>query len=415
MPSASCPTKPRTATISSPPRTPDRPPLRILFLAPQPFFEVRGTPLAVLAMARALAGLGHRVDLLTYPQGEEVNVPGLIHRRSLRLPVGRVKAGPSLAKLLLDVPFMAEAAWRMATGAYDVVHAVEEAAHLAAPFTRLFRLPLVADVDSSIPDQLAHSPLARGWILPRLARVLEGHALRHAVAAITVCRSLTDGVRNQAPGTPVFQVEDPPLVDPSAPPDPRDVARLRETLGLGGGPVVLYSGNFEPYQGVDLLLEAAGRVKSSQFVFMGGEQREIAAMRARSVWAGASERCFFAGKRSPAELPAFLALADVVVSPRRQGENTPFKVYTYMASGRPLVATRIPTHTQLLDDSLAFLVEPSPEGLAGGIEAALADRAGAGRRADCARALVEREYSPDRYLAKVRGAYEGVFCAIHKR
>ena len=58
--------------------------------------------------------------------------------------------------------------------------------------------------------------------------------------------------------------------------------------------------------------------------------------------------------------------------------NTPFKVYTYLASGKPLVATRIPTHTQLLDDTLAFLVEPTPAGLAAGIRDALA-RAGRGR------------------------------------
>jgi len=61
--------------------------LRILFLAPQPFFEVRGTPLAVLAMLRALTGLGHQVDLLTFPQGAPVDLAGVRHRRSLRLPV----------------------------------------------------------------------------------------------------------------------------------------------------------------------------------------------------------------------------------------------------------------------------------------------------------------------------------------
>jgi glycosyltransferase involved in cell wall biosynthesis len=373
---------------------------------------VRGTPLAVLALARALTDLGHRVELLTYPQGEDVDLPGLLHRRSLRLPVGRVRAGPSLGKLILDVPFMAEAAWLMARRRYDVVHAVEEAAHLAAPLARLLRVPLVADVDSSIPEQLRDSPLGRGGILPWLARALEGHALRYATAAVTVCRSLSDGVRAQAPRTTVFQVEDPPLVGATAPPA-EEVGRLRASLGLASGPVVLYSGNFEAYQGLDLLLEAAGRSKRAQFVFMGGERREIEAMRARSVWAGAGERCVFAGKRPPAELPLFLALADVVVSPRRAGHNTPFKVYTYMASGRPLVATRIPTHTQLLDDSLAFLVEPTPEGLARGIEEALADPASARRRAEKARALVESEYSPARYAQKVQRAYEEVIYTIN--
>jgi glycosyltransferase involved in cell wall biosynthesis len=269
-------------------------------------------------------------------------------------------------------------------------------------------------VDSSIPDQLRHSALSAGGLLPRLAEVLEGHAWRYAAAAITVCGSLTDGVRARAPRTPVFQIEDPPLVDASAP-DPREVTRLRDALGGLPGPVVLYSGNFEPYQGLDLLLEAAGRVKTAHFVFMGGERRDIEAMKARSVWAGAAERCVFAGKRPPAELPLFLALADVVVSPRSRGENTPFKVYTYMASGRPLVATRIPTHTQLLDDSLAILVDPTPEGLAGGIEQALADPEAGRRRADRARALVQREYSPARYAQKVKGAYEGLVCAIKRR
>ena len=254
--------------------------MRILFLAPQPFFEVRGTPLAVLAMVRALTALGHRVDLLTYPRGEDVEVDGVRHRRSLSLPVGRVPPGPSLAKLVLDLPFMAQAFWRMAVGRYDVVHAVEEAAHLAAPVARLLRLPLVMDVDSSIPDQLRQSGFAARGPLPWAAERLEAHALRHAAAVITVCRSLTDGVRARAPRTRVFQVEDPPLVDDLSP-DAAAVAGLRHSLGLGPEPVVLYSGNLEPYQGVELLVDAAAEVPEACFVIMGGEPAAIAALRSR--------------------------------------------------------------------------------------------------------------------------------------
>jgi glycosyltransferase involved in cell wall biosynthesis len=374
--------------------------LRILFLAPQPFFEVRGTPLAVLAMVRALAQLGHRVDLLTYRQGEPIALDGVVHRRSLGLPVGRVRAGPSAAKLLLDVPFMAEAFWRMGTGGYDLVHAVEEAAPLAAPLARALGLPLVVDVDSSIPDQLRESGFARRGPLPWAARRLERYALRRSAAVITVCSSLTDAARARAPEARIFQIEDPPLVDPGQPPPAERVAALRRELGLDAAPVVLYSGNFEPYQGVDLLVEATALVPEAQLVLMGGEPAEIASLRAR-----ASNRCVFAGKRPPAELPAFLALADVVVSPRRSGANTPFKVYTYLASGKPLVATRIPTHTQLLDDSTAFLVEPSTAGLAAGIRQVLGDRAAAAARAARASKMIEDSYSPARYAEKVRDAY----------
>ena len=389
-------------------------PLRILFLAPQPFFEVRGTPLAVLAMVRALVAAGHHVELLTFAQGAEVEVTGLDHRRSLRLPVGHVRPGASVAKLLLDVPFMAQAAWRMLAGRFDVVHAVEEAAHLAAPLARVLGLPLVVDVDSSIPDQLRESGFARRGPLQWTAAALERHALRHAAAVITVCTSLTEGVRARAPGAAVFQVEDPPLVD-ATPPAAAAVAALRAELRLDTRPVVLYSGNFEAYQGVDLLVDAAARVSTAQFVFMGGEPGEIESMRARALAGGAQDRCAFAGKRPPAELPRFLALADVVASPRRKGVNTPFKVYTYLASGRPLLATRILSHTQVLDDGNAWLVDATPDALAAGIRDVLDHPDEAARRAARGRALVDREYSPQRYAQKVEAAYAHVATAAPQR
>jgi glycosyltransferase involved in cell wall biosynthesis len=384
--------------------------VKVLLLAPQPYFEVRGTPLAVRALAGALTGLGHQVDLLSFPQGEDAPMAGLRQLRSLRLPVGRVRAGASFAKLALDVPFMLEAWWRMAFGGYDVVHAVEEAAHLAAPVARALGLPLVTDVDSSIPDQLRYSGFARRGPLPWLAERLESHALRHSAAVVTVCTSLTERAREAAPAARIFQIEDPPLVDPSHEVPPAEVAALRASLGLGPQPVVVYSGNFEPYQGVSLLVDAAARLPEAQFLFMGGEPHEVEAHRARVAPFGA--RCVFAGKRPPSELPAFLSLADLLVSPRIHGENTPFKVYTYLASGKPIVATRIPTHTQLLDDSLAFLAAPTAEAMAEGIRQVLAAPDEARRKAAAGRALVEREYSEARFREKVRSAYEHVAARI---
>jgi glycosyltransferase involved in cell wall biosynthesis len=359
-------------------------------------------------MTRALAALGHQVDLLTFPQGQAAPVEGVRHRRSLRLPVGRVKAGPSLAKMALDVPFLAEAAGRLAWGGYDVVHAVEEAAHLIAPFARVFRVPLVMDVDSSIPDQLRYSGFARRGPILWAADALEGHALRHATAVVTVCASLTRCVKARVPQAAVFQVEDPPLVDARTPPSAEAVEALRRELTLGPWPVVLYSGNFEPYQGVELLLEALRVLPQVQLLLMGGEPAEVARMTVEARLRTVGESCVFSGQRPPSELPTFLALADVVVSPRIQGENTPFKVFTYLASGRPLVATRIPTHTQLLDDSTARLVAPTPEGLAEGIRQALDRPEEARDRAERGLALIEREYSVERYREKIARAYAAV-------
>ena len=380
--------------------------MRILFLAPQPFFEVRGTPLAVLHLVRALSALGHQVDLLTFPRGEAHPIEGVRHLRSLNLPVGRVKAGASFAKMALDVPFVAEAAVRLAFGKYDVVHAVEEAAHLIAPFARLLRVPLVMDVDSSIPDQLRYSGFATRGPLLGLVELLEGRALRSSAAVVTVCASLTEGVKRQAGDVPVFQIEDPPLAEREK--LPTDVVAVKQDLGLSDRPVVLYSGNFESYQGVEMLVDASSRVPEAQFLFMGGEPAEIERLRERARALGSDDRCVFSGKRPPSELPRFLAVTEVLVSPRTRGENTPFKVFTYLASGKPLVATRIPSHTQLLSDDTAILVEPTPEGLAGGIRGALQDPAEARTRADRGQALIQREYSAARHREKVAAAYAAV-------
>ena len=100
-----------------------------------------------------------------------------------------------------------------------------------------------------------------------------------------------------------------------------------------------------------------------------------------------------------------MALADVLVSPRTTGGNTPFKIYTYLASGQPIVATRLDTHTQVLSDDTAFLVEPTPAALAAGIDAAVRDPRECARRAANGSALFDREYSVARYREKVQAAY----------
>src|SRR2546429_7855860 len=78
--------------------------VRILMIAPEPFFEPRGTPFSEFHRIRALIALGHEVDLVTYPFGEDVAMPGLRLFRCLRPPFLRsIRVGPSLAKPPLDV------------------------------------------------------------------------------------------------------------------------------------------------------------------------------------------------------------------------------------------------------------------------------------------------------------------------
>ena len=97
-------------------------------LAPEPFFEPRGTPFSEYHRIKALTELGHHVDLVTYPFGSDVSLPRLRIIRSRRPPfLRRVSVGPSAAKLVLDM-FLAGTAWRQARRErYDLIHSHEEA------------------------------------------------------------------------------------------------------------------------------------------------------------------------------------------------------------------------------------------------------------------------------------------------
>src|SRR5262245_50013658 len=106
---------------------------RVLLVSPQPFYEDRGTPIAVELVARTLGTLGYHVDLLAFPIGQEVEIPGVTVHRSARLfGIRNVPIGFSAGKLALDAGLLRSFSRMLDTGDYDVVHAVEEAAYLAA-------------------------------------------------------------------------------------------------------------------------------------------------------------------------------------------------------------------------------------------------------------------------------------------
>jgi glycosyltransferase involved in cell wall biosynthesis len=377
--------------------------LRVLFLAPQPFHEVRGTPLAVAALTRTLGELGHDVDLLTFPQGEAWSAPRVRHMRSARLSGGRIRPGFSLAKAAQDIPFAWFAVRLARSGAYDVVHAVEEAALLVSPFLPR-SVKFVVDMDSDLGEQLAHSKSVVARLLGPIADSLHQRSLVRADLAIVINARLEEAARRERPTLPVHRLEDPPLVSALTGADGEAAAALRLELELGDAPIALYTGNFEAYQGVELMAHAAALSERAVFVFVGGEPEDIAALKARLGPASLS-RCRFVGKQAPETLPRWMALADVLVSPRTLGGNTPFKIYTYLASGRAIVATRLDTHTQVLSGDTAFLVEPNPAALAAGIDAAVRDPEECARRAAKGSALLEREYSVVRYREKVAAAY----------
>ncbi|HMA02131.1 MAG TPA: glycosyltransferase, partial [Gemmatimonadaceae bacterium] len=180
--------------------------MRILLIAPQPFFAQRGTPMNVRQMIQTLSEAGHDVHLATYPMGEPVQMPGLTIHRALPIPgLHTVPIGFSWRKIALDVMLALRVWTLLASRRFDVVHAVEESVFIALPVASMRGIPVIYDLDSWMSDQLAYSGRLGSPAIQRLLRRMERAALLRSRLAITVSASLSEAVRAMAPGLPVAQ------------------------------------------------------------------------------------------------------------------------------------------------------------------------------------------------------------------
>lgn len=383
--------------------------MRILVLAPQPFFAERGTPIAVRSLVEELNEMGHEVDLLTYHEGEDVDLGGIRHVRAAGAPgLQDIPPGFSLKKVACDISFFLRASGLVWRGDYDLVHAVEESAFMGLLFKTVGNVPFVYDMDSSLPEQLTSQfgglPSPVSGALERAER----RAIRSSLAVLTVCERLEDRAVDAAGSSgKVGRVEDYSLLGEVR----DDVEDLHETIG-SPGPIVLYVGNLQPYQGVDLLVEAfphaLREVPEVQLVVIGGSPENVEAYRERAVDVGISDRSHFLGPRPVENLAGYLHQATVLASPRTSGTNTPMKIYSYLDSGVPIVATRLETHTQVLNDDISVLAPPEAEPYGRALGGLLADPERRKRISERARIVADEEYSREAFGRKVRSFYRRV-------
>jgi glycosyltransferase involved in cell wall biosynthesis len=333
--------------------------MNILLLAPHPFYTNRGTPIAVKYLCEGLSALGHQLDVLTYHVGEAISLPGVTVHRIHKPPfIRRVPIGPSWQKLICDFYLAVEMRRMLRRKRYDLVHAVEESAFLAARSG----IPFVYDMDSLMSRQIVEkSPLL--WPAAKVFAFLEHHALRHCIGAVAVCESIAQTARQYQRNV---QVLPDVAMAGDAPGD------LPEAVISAKGIRLMYVGNMQRYQGVDLMVQAFALIipehPEAVLVLVGGTPEEIREQQRRTDALGTGAQVIFAGQAPVEALGRVLAHADILVSPRIKGDNTPMKLYSYLLSGKPVLATRLATHTQVVGDEQALLVEPTVEAMAKGMD-----------------------------------------------
>lgn len=346
----------------------------ILIVAPEPFYEDRGTPIATRQIATALATLGFDVDLLAYPVGTDIEIPGVRILRSWNpLRIRNVRIGFSMRKLGLDAGMLFSYLRQTRARRYAVVHAVEEMAFVAAAI-RGGDARLIYDMQSSLPDQMRTHAVFRGPFVQGLLRRSERWLMTRA--DVIVCSA---GLRDHVLALqPTAQVTEMLYMSAAAAPKPELAREFRSEFNIPRtAKVVMYSGSFAQYQGLDLFVDAMPTVAAAHpdvvFVLIGASDDLVPGDKAIVSSLRAAGKLFVLPRQDRHKIPSFLAMADVLVSPRSYGDNVPLKVFDYMAAGAPIVATNIKAHRALLDRECAVLVDTSPASLADGISKVIAD------------------------------------------
>jgi glycosyltransferase involved in cell wall biosynthesis len=261
-------------------------------------------------------------------------------------------------------------------------------------------------MQSSMAEQLAMMPLLRNRLSKRLLDACERWLCRKADYVVSSA-GLASRVRAAAPLTRVQELRYPSLVRNVA---MEEVDRLRAELDISPGqPVVLYTGTFEDYQGLSTLIDAVPEVVSNvadvAFVLVGAPPSKAAELLNRLSGPLPRGAIRMVERQPGSAIPAYLAMAKVVVSPRSSGSNLPLKVLQYLAAGRAIVATSIAAHRTVLTDQLAVLAEPTSSALACAIIGLLTDSAKVGKLESAARQYADENLGWSKFVGLIRSLH----------
>ncbi len=183
-------------------------------------------------------------------------------------------------------------------------------------------------------------------------------------------------------------------------------------------PILMYVGNLESYQGIDLLLESFALVLQQtdqvDLVIIGGEVADIQKYQKKANVLGLQAKVHFCGARPTNQLSQYLAQADILVSPRTKGKNTPMKIYSYLDSGKAVLATDLPTHTQVVDRRVAMLAKPNPEDFAGGMLSLINNPHLRSRLGIRAKKLIQQKHSYQAFSQKLNTLYDWLKDSINE-
>lgn len=342
--------------------------MRILYFADVRFPLERANGIQTMETCWALAARGHDVRLVVRPDThipprdpfEYYGVP-----RTPRLIVERAPMfGPQRARRLAYLSFAVGRAG--GAGRSDVLYTRDlGVASLLLRLPRAVRPPLVyeshgyaPDVAAAMPDLVAAAARPTPGKLARLA-AREVQVWQRAEGYVTITAALADDLAARFGARSNIAIV----------PDGVRLPAQRVWDGLPAttaAPTIAYAGHLYPWKGVDVLLEALARTPGAEALIVGGHEAEpdLSRLRAAAARLEIGPRVTFTGLVPPAEVPAILRRATILVLPNPASAistrfTSPLKLFEYMAAGRAIVASDLPAVREVLEHEVnALLVAP---------------------------------------------------------
>ncbi len=378
------------------------------------FFADYGAHVRILEETRALQKLGHRVTILAYPNGRDIE--GITVRRCWGVPFNyRVMVGSSRHKIYLDALLAAMSLLHVIGDKPDIIHAhLHEGALIGRVLSKLTRAPLVFDFQGSLTSEMIdHNFLTPNSPFCKFLRWLETRADHAADAILTssvhAAKLLVDEYEvpeEQVNPMPDCVNADTFWVDTFS---PDEIQALKKDLNLPSNKqVIVYLGVLTPYQGIDILLQAVARLSKRRddfhLLLMGypGEAR----YKALSEALGVTDHVTFTGKIPYDQAPRYLALGDIATAPKVSATEGSGKILNYMAMALPTVAFDKPVSREFLGDNGIYATDVNSEALAAALNQAL--DLSPEERADIVdyfRQRVIHHYSWDRAAERIESIY----------
>ncbi|MBI3255361.1 MAG: glycosyltransferase family 4 protein [Candidatus Andersenbacteria bacterium] len=389
-------------------------PMRILILAPTPFFADRGCHMHIAEQAFALQRQGHAVHIVTYHLGRDL--AGLTMTRSFPIPwYKKLGPGPSWHKFYVD-PLLLITAWRVAKNFKpDVIHAhLHEGAVLGWILKKILGLPMVFDMQGSLTGELiAHRfPLVKTAWLRSIWYALERVIDHLAEAVLVQSTEMHDELLHQfkVPASKIFMAYDGVSTQVFTP-GQRDGELMKKLAIPPGKKIIVYLGGLSPHKGVDILLEAFPQVLREvphAFLLLMGYPNEEAYRRTAAAM-GLMAHVRVTGRVLYEDAPRYLRLGDIAVAPKRSQTEANGKIYNYMAAGLPTIAFDTIMNREILGDLGIYVQDlTNPDNLARAMVKLLQEDNMRHQLAESVRAKAVRDYSWDAVATRITRAYDRV-------